>query len=185
MLRRTLVHPERCFTVLSRQLAQTGFGRNPRATKQKPSNNKDFRMAESLANELSSMSLATGAMVAAPAAEPLICPRATEYKPPRFRSAETPEIFLRFLRRAQLPERAAGEPRDKCDTDVIIQLVRHPQMTSTDPLRTVRWFRGARGAKGVEFAKQEGNDGFNKANDFMNIAATHPSAARERAGSTS
>ena len=42
-------------------------------------------------------------------------------------------------------------------------------MASTDPLRTVRWFRGARGAEGVEFAKQEGNDGFNKANDFMNI----------------
>ena len=136
----------------------------------KPSTNKDFHMTESLATELSSMSLATGAnKVAAPAAKPLICPRATEYKPQRFRPSEEQEIFRSFLQRAQLPELAEGAPHDKCDTDVIIQLVRHPQMASTDPLRTVRWFRGARNARGGEFAEQVGNDGFNKANAFMNF----------------
>ena len=141
----------------------------------------DRRYADALADELSSMRLATGSRsgcsagsrviptsAPSPATKPLICPRATEYKSKNWRRCEKGPLFLRFVKPAQLSDLAAGAPSDERDTDKLIQFVRHPQMASADPLRTVRWFRGAAG--GGDFVEKQDKGGFNKANDFMNFS---------------
>ncbi len=109
----------------------------------------------------------------------LVCPASSEYKPLRWIAAEDQNFFRHFLDWQSLekrPDYAAHKD------DVMIQLIRYPQMASVHPLRTVRWFRGgeekapADGSGGsssrtppVLFLEVESSDGFNKANSFMNV----------------
>ena len=72
----------------------------------------------------------------------IICPAAVEYRPLRHRQAEDSSFFQQFLawqKSADALTKSADQSRYH---DLVVQVVRHPQMASTHPLRTVRWFRG-------------------------------------------
>ena len=76
----------------------------------------------------------------------LICPSSSEYNPSRWRAADDKKLFHQFLDWQAIEKRV---DHVACEDDVMIQLVRHPQMASSHPrLRTVRWFRG--GAKAID-----------------------------------
>ena len=97
---------------------------------------------------------------------PLICKSAFEYKPSRYRVPQEVAFFHRFWKWTGDAVRASAPLHD--DDDIIIQLIRHPNMASEDPLRTVRFFQGSK-APPPAFTEVTSADGFTRANQFCNF----------------